>query len=221
MNPFVADKTTKYDTAEDGPDSESEDHLSWRRNTSSPAVVTVSRAFYFTSLLLFVIFPILAIAIVLLHGKLEAGRIDSGFLQGFPTELDPVKSVLASETVRFTGGLHYHPNGTLYRETIAGEPQYVGAPSPEVDLAWDTLLKGQYMNLNGNEASTMVGRTWKDDSGNYEVALDVMHTLHCVNKIRKALDPEYYHESESPRIHRMHVDHCLDYLRQTCLPRYF
>lgn len=49
-----------------------------------------------------------------------------------------------------------------------------------------------------------------------------------------ALDPDYYREEESPRIHRMHVgkpcfflklqktvrlitalDHCLDYLRQT------
>ncbi|TQN64530.1 hypothetical protein CSHISOI_10941, partial [Colletotrichum shisoi] len=184
MNPSVAEKTTKYDTAEDIPESGSEDHPSWRHNTSSPAVVTVSGAFYFTSLLLFVIFPILAIAIVILHGKLEAGRIDSGFLQGFLTELDPVKGVLASETVRFTGGLHYHPNGTLYRETVAGEPQYVGAPSPDIDSAWDTLLKG---------------------NGNYEVALDVMHTLDCVNKIRKALDPGYYHESESPWIHRMHV----------------
>ncbi|KAF4783173.1 hypothetical protein HER10_EVM0006972 [Colletotrichum scovillei] len=71
------------------------------------------------------------------------------------------------------------------------------------------------MNLVGSEASSMVGRTWKDSHGNYEVALDVMHTLHCVNKVRMALDPDYYKEEESPRIHRMHVDHCLDYLRQT------
>ncbi|KAK1501471.1 hypothetical protein CTAM01_05695 [Colletotrichum tamarilloi] len=129
--------------------------------------------------------------------------------------IEPIKGVLASETVRFTGGLHFYKNGTLYREVIEGQPQYVGPPSPEIDAAWKSLLKGQYMNLVGSEASSMVGRTWKDSHGNYEVALDVMHTLHCVNKVRMALDPDYYKEEESPRIHRMHVDHCLDYLRQT------
>ncbi|TDZ21238.1 hypothetical protein Cob_v005775 [Colletotrichum orbiculare MAFF 240422] len=146
---------------------------------------------------------------------LRADKSAHGFLKGFPTELDPIKGVLASETVRFTGGLHFYKNGSLYREVIEGQPQYVGPPSPEIDAAWKSLLKGQYMNLVGNEASSMVGHTWKDDHGNYEVALDVMHTLHCVNKVRMALDPDYYKEEESPRIHRMHVDHCLDYLRQT------
>ncbi|EMR81581.1 hypothetical protein BcDW1_9835 [Botrytis cinerea BcDW1] len=83
---------------------------------------------------------------------------------------DPIKNILSEETVRFTGGLHFHKNGTLYRETIEGEPQYVGEPSPEIDSAWNQLLKGQYMNLVGDEATSMVERTWKDEHGNYEVA---------------------------------------------------
>ncbi|KAK1458435.1 hypothetical protein CCUS01_09300 [Colletotrichum cuscutae] len=34
--------------------------------------------------------------------------------------IEPIKGVLASETVRFTGGLHFYKNGTLYREVIIG-----------------------------------------------------------------------------------------------------
>lgn len=92
--------------------------------------------------------------------------------------------------VWFTGGLHYTKEGHLYREIIEGEPQYVGAPTPEIDAAWDQLLKGrlepwglgtrlvvanvklpgQYINLVGEDAATMVGRTWQDELGQYEVA---------------------------------------------------
>ncbi|KAK6592618.1 hypothetical protein H4I96_11849 [Botrytis cinerea] len=208
---FWADKTAKYISVEDG--SETEDQPTVRSSHSSK--VSVSRPFYFASLSLFAIFPILIIALFVQHGRLAHAYINDGFLKGFTTELDPIKNVLSEETVRFTGGLHFHKNGTLYRETIEGEPQYVGEPSPEIDSAWNQLLKGQYMNLVGDEATSMVERTWKDEHGNYEVALDVMHTLHCVNKVRMALDPEYYPRKESHRIHRMHVDHCIDYLRQT------
>ncbi|KAK0378842.1 hypothetical protein CLIM01_03813 [Colletotrichum limetticola] len=225
MNFFKADKSTQYVSVEESSEC-SEDQLPLRRRSSSP-IVSVSRSYYFISLLLFAIFPVLVIALFVLHTRVASARIDSGFLKGFPTEL----GVLASETVRFTGGLHFYKNGTLYREVIEGQPQYVGPPSPEIDAAWKSLLKGQYMNLVGSEASSMVGRTWKDSHGNYEVACDAYPPLRgkvpqtrdmsaamtntSKNKVRMALDPDYYKEDESPRIHRMHVDHCLDYLRQT------
>ncbi|KAM0145502.1 hypothetical protein ACHAQE_011237 [Botrytis cinerea] len=173
---FWADKTAKYISVEDG--SETEDQPTVRSSHSSK--VSVSRPFYFASLSLFAIFPILIIALFVQHGRLAHAYINDGFLKGFTTELDPIKNILSEETVRFTGGLHFHKNGTLYREIIEGEPQYVGEPSPEIDSAWNQLLKGQYMNLVGDEATSMVERTWKDEHGNYEVALDVMHTLHCV-----------------------------------------
>ncbi|TGO16132.1 hypothetical protein BPAE_0517g00030 [Botrytis paeoniae] len=173
---FWADKTTKYVSVEDGSDTEDRATVT----TSHSSKVSISRSFYFASLSLFAVFPILIIALFVLHGRLADAQINNGFLKGFTTELDPIKSVISEQTVRFTGGLHYHKNGTLYRETIEGEPQYVGNPSPEIDAAWNQLLKGQYMNLVGDEASSMTDRTWKDDHGNYEVALDVMHTLHCV-----------------------------------------
>ncbi|THV45576.1 hypothetical protein BGAL_0473g00050 [Botrytis galanthina] len=181
---FWGDKTTKYVSVEDG--SDTEDRATVTTNHSSK--VSISRSFYFASLSLFILCPVLIVALFVLHGRLSQAQVNSGFLKGFTTELDPIKSVISEQTVRFTGGLHYHKNGTLYREAIEGEPQYVGSPSPEIDAAWNQLLKGQYMNLVGDEASSMTDRTWKDDHCNYEVALDVMHTLHCVTTVSTISD---------------------------------
>ena len=46
-----------------------------------------------------------------------------------------------------------------------------------------------------------------------------MHSLHCLNAIRKALDPEYYkvHDMHQlpEELQNMHVVHCIEQLRQT------
>lgn len=48
---------------------------------------------------------------------------------------------------------------------------------------------------------------------------DMLHSLHCLNAIRKHLDIEYYAESMTlpPEYRRMHLDHCVDHLRQAIL----
>ena len=48
---------------------------------------------------------------------------------------------------------------------------------------------------------------------------DMLHSLHCLNALRKHLDIEYYAESMTlpPEYRRMHVDHCVDHLRQALL----
>jgi hypothetical protein len=55
---------------------------------------------------------------------------------------EPAKSTIEPVQISFTGGLHYDEQGHLFREVIGNEPQYVGPPSPEIDAAWDDLLKG-------------------------------------------------------------------------------
>ena len=47
----------------------------------------------------------------------------------------------------------------------------------------------------------------------------MLHSLHCLNALRKHLDIEYYAESMTlpPEYRRMHVDHCVDHLRQAIL----
>lgn len=48
---------------------------------------------------------------------------------------------------------------------------------------------------------------------------DVLHSLHCLNSIRKHLDMEYYAGSITlpPEYRRIHIDHCVDHLRQALL----
>lgn len=48
---------------------------------------------------------------------------------------------------------------------------------------------------------------------------DMLHTLHCVNAIRQHIDFEYYrdHMWLPPQYQRMHIDHCIDQLRQAAL----
>ena len=48
---------------------------------------------------------------------------------------------------------------------------------------------------------------------------DVLHSLHCLNAIRKHLNLDYYAKSMAlpPEYRQMHLDHCVDHLRQALL----
>ncbi|KAH8821797.1 hypothetical protein F5884DRAFT_769083 [Xylogone sp. PMI_703] len=134
--------------------------------------------------------------------------------KGLMTELEPMKSAIEIVNRRFTGSLKYDENGTLYRDTDPTEPQYVGEPGPAIDKAWHDLLDGLYIGLNGYEARTVMYKTGIEKGG-YLVSTDVMHTLHCLNEVRKAMYPDYYKVAGKPGTHQLHVEHCLDYVRQS------
>jgi hypothetical protein len=138
--------------------------------------------------------------------------------------------------VKFTGNLYYDANHTLHRSVEPDEPQYVGDPSPEIDKNWENLIHDRYVAFAGSDDSP--GSSLRDESfqnphrgGMYRIGVDVFHTLHCINKIRMALDRDHYHDDlrEGEHNTRLHVDHCLDYIRQmiqckadlTPLPVYF
>lgn len=63
----------------------------------------------------------------------------------------------------------------------------------------------------------------KDGERGYVVMLDVFHQLHCLNVIRKALNPAVYaspHPSEEGLDYLLdvyHVDHCVDSIRQSLM----
>ncbi|KAK8147074.1 hypothetical protein G3M48_002199 [Beauveria asiatica] len=56
-----------------------------------------------------------------------------------------------------------------------------------------------------------------DEKGGYFVTLDVYHTLHCVNHLRKSYYSDYYHNPNPVAQQREHFDHCIDLLRQTLM----
>lgn len=44
---------------------------------------------------------------------------------------------------------------------------------------------------------------WVKEAGSYVVGFDMLHTLHCLMRLREAFYPEYYGIDNTPH-HRMH-----------------
>ncbi|KAF2763786.1 hypothetical protein EJ03DRAFT_53847 [Teratosphaeria nubilosa] len=130
----------------------------------------------------------------------------------------PARHLLKSNEVTFSGTAAFHANGSAYRTSRVGEPQYVGTPSKGIDEAWDTLIGGRYFYITEDEARQTWPETYQQyyrDEYGYRAGLDVLHTLHCVNMLRKTIYVDYYpHYTMGKPFQQYHVDHCIDILRQ-------
>ncbi|KAI8633233.1 hypothetical protein F5Y19DRAFT_471501 [Xylariaceae sp. FL1651] len=146
-------------------------------------------------------------AILLLRPSIISSQCPESRLM--PKELGRVE-------IRFSGALTYDENGTLFNEHTPGEKLWVGEPSPEIDATWDSLEDVFYVLLDGDEADKVRDHTILEN-GYWLTGLDVFHQLHCLDTLRRGLHPEYYPIQASPRTERLHLDHCIDYLRQTLM----
>lgn len=124
------------------------------------------------------------------------------------------------QQMTFTSPFLYNETSkSFYRGFDRALPQYIGSPSPEIDQNWHEMLSvGQYLVLNETEAKVMPGIS--DINGQYLAEVDAMHSLHCLNYIRKELDAEYYRSHDhytymSADGRDPHIDHCIEHLRQT------
>ncbi|KAI1170921.1 hypothetical protein F4777DRAFT_567471 [Nemania sp. FL0916] len=133
---------------------------------------------------------------------------------GFDTDLEPLRSHISLKKVKFTGGLKFDENGTTYRAVEPDVPQYVGEPSDQLDRRWRSLIRGQAVDLRGEEAESVADITYEKPGGWYLTGPDSFHQLHCLDVIRRALRPDYYTPPNPEPVHTMHVEHCLDYIRQ-------
>lgn len=69
----------------------------------------------------------------------KTGRISTDFFT------DVLTPTIETELVRYTNAFRYNATDkTYYREFDPKEPQYVGTPSPEIDDAWNELLRGEF-----------------------------------------------------------------------------
>ncbi|KAH8176412.1 tat pathway signal sequence [Sarocladium implicatum] len=102
---------------------------------------------------------------------------------------------------------------------VADHGRYRGPPRPEQDEAWEDLLR--YNNLRVQEVdlakANLTSVPLKDDAGGYLATLDVFHSLHCVNKVRKSYYSDYYHDPNPIADQHEHFDHCIDLLRQVIM----
>jgi hypothetical protein len=117
--------------------------------------------------------------------------------------------------------------------------KYRGPPRPEQDEAWESLLRCKLSaahsldledllltifsdnNLRVQKAdlekANLTSVPLRDAAGGYLVTLDVFHSLHCVNKVRKSYYSDYYHDPNPIADQQEHFDHCIDLLRQVIM----
>ncbi|KAF7591896.1 hypothetical protein BBP40_000943 [Aspergillus hancockii] len=150
----------------------------------------------------------------------------------YTTDLPAVRPLVSYEERVFTGKFAYNEEtGMIYREVDPSQPQYAGVPSPDIDASWEELLRGEFPVLTDEEAAPYTPDLLKiPNTGEYHFEFDMLHSLHCLNAIRKLLDKEYYaHDLEAMHRfaqntshlpsdwHRIHIDHCLDQVRQSIM----
>ncbi|KAJ4376625.1 hypothetical protein N0V86_006739 [Didymella sp. IMI 355093] len=149
---------------------------------------------------------------------------------GFTTDFPDMQRTIQLEKHRFTAALRDHPNGTLYLVSDSSQRQYVGLPNTAIDNNWDALTHGRYVQLTAPETSLLHQDTQPTQTISFApfgstqrpavyAGPDVLHSLHCLNAMRKHLDSTYYAASMDlpEEYRRMHMDHCIDQLRQSIM----
>ncbi|KAJ6595561.1 hypothetical protein DFH09DRAFT_1357509 [Mycena vulgaris] len=100
--------------------------------------------------------------------------------------------------------------------------------SPTLDQMWSDLYNFGISRITKEEAARLPNKTHAipGDDGHYIAELDVFHTLHCLNKVRMALDPDYYSDWRisttnnwipSQKNATEHVSHCVNWIRQSVM----
>ncbi|KAM7214393.1 protein of unknown function (DUF3328) domain containing protein [Rhypophila decipiens] len=156
------------------------------------------------------------------HGMHMGGGSSRGsFETGWATDFADARASIEVVETRFTGAPAFYDNGTMY--IPHPDPvRYTGDPRkyPEVDVNWEKLLAGRYFRVTAEEAKATFGKDWHDyfdpKYGAYLTGIDMFHTLHCINHIRREYYPDYYEDGKYEDQHEveMHRDHCLEQLRQ-------
>ncbi|KAE8380419.1 hypothetical protein BDV26DRAFT_290346 [Aspergillus bertholletiae] len=114
-----------------------------------------------------------------------------------------------------------------FNGTLDYPSEFRGAPSPDVDRAWNrsidlgavnVSLSDEDMKLLGVDPDTSV-KLPLEDGGIYRLHFEFSHQLHCLNFLRMWTYRDYYQEtqeefSDTPAMQRMHIDHCIEMLRQ-------
>ncbi|WQF84154.1 Putative mycotoxin biosynthesis protein UstYa [Colletotrichum destructivum] len=135
---------------------------------------------------------------------------------GFATDLAVATPHIAIQEIVYTGGVVRNDEGKLVLDHSGASTIYVGEPSAELDESWDRLESAIEITLQSHEAKTKDGQMLDtmQSEGEYRTSLDVVHSLHCLNQLRKVLYREYYFPNRPNEFFYTHMNHCIDHLRQ-------
>ncbi|KAK5635671.1 hypothetical protein RRF57_011383 [Xylaria bambusicola] len=137
----------------------------------------LSRTTLYSILVVSILWPA---SIFVALGQFRRSCLASGrsYETGFDTDLEPAWHAIRLHKVKFTGDLKIDKNGTVYRDIVG--TQYVGIPTPEMDDAWVDIIRGGGVDLVGEEAKSVAGKTYQKPGGWYLSGTHVFHQLHCL-----------------------------------------
>ncbi|KPI44235.1 uncharacterized protein AB675_8344 [Cyphellophora attinorum] len=185
--------------------------------------------------------PLLWLAVVVLSLLLAGNAWHQGGLfntrnprgsyeKGFKTEL--VQTYIRLEEKRFHGAFRVDDQGYWHMSTNPDEQHML-----ESQVARWTMLGHSPARFYGHTAAEVQKLGLQADPEDYEPGLgyetplfrtepSTYHDLHCLDYVRKALDWEYYTDITVNRTapehpghasHRLHLDHCIELMRQSFL----
>lgn len=147
--------------------------------------------------------------------------------------VDGPKAAIQVEQIRFTNAIRHRADGSLYMDYPAdSSPRYTGGDLDGVDKTWDALLYGRYSALTNEEIDwlqesisgvndTLVPLQAQGHGSDGPESVyggpDMLHSLHCLNGLRRHVNPERYGEHLPVEYRQMHIDHCVEQLRQAIL----
>ncbi|EMF16825.1 uncharacterized protein SEPMUDRAFT_28993, partial [Sphaerulina musiva SO2202] len=135
---------------------------------------------------------------------------------GFPTDYGNLGDIIGFKEQKYSNPIVIAEDRSRL-EIPWEDDRYASKPRYEVDRAWDELLSYSGFNLSVTSpvAEPARGQTIEYDNGEkLLVGLEVFHGLHCLNMIRWGLYRETYVVLVSPEETELHLEHCVDYLRQ-------
>ncbi|KAK8022820.1 Cyclochlorotine biosynthesis protein O [Apiospora rasikravindrae] len=215
---MAAPSHTLYSSVDIGSEGEF-DHFIEKPSPDARRKSTVRTLVLLLPWALTIIFASLSIYLLIDRNDTRDGAAWGTFEGGFAT--DHITDIeIPLELVTFRRSPQFNINGTGYLDPIdkkAPWPENMvlfGPPSDEIDDNWDRLIEDRYFSITEEEATRAWGEKRHEyvdeELGGYTAGLDVFHTLHCVNAVRKAIHSDYYGTHHS----QFHVEHCLDVLRQ-------
>ncbi|EME47022.1 hypothetical protein DOTSEDRAFT_50523 [Dothistroma septosporum NZE10] len=148
-----------------------------------------------------------------------------GRAQIYPTELGRLRDELELERPRFEGTALFDADGKAYFKPQNN--QYVGQSRAVTDKAWNDLIARRYFFITAEEARDVWGEGYAQyyhvKGMGYIAGLEVLHELHCLEKLRHALlygsvsthQVRRHNASAAGDFADYHIDHCLNSLRQS------
>ncbi|CZR69056.1 uncharacterized protein PAC_18957 [Phialocephala subalpina] len=124
------------------------------------------------------------------------------------------RDAISQTTVTFSSSLDFVDKEHIYRIFDPARPEYVGNEAEEIDRNWDALILPADIYISDEEARGVGGNLSRShETGKFKIELEVFHSLHCLNMLRKRIYSDLYPEMLAHNAD-IHIDHCVESLRE-------